>query len=173
MFLRPSLAEVAQRSLLLVDDVNVVPLECPLPRSRLVFTPNLAHVIQPRPQWVLASRALLGAFSCNRTQTVTSPFEACLAVHIDSLLTDPVENPNNKPNPNPHNLSQTDAPPFVEGGYQYTDLALQWGAQYGIGVWLDFHAANGSQNGCAQGACPTNGSRQPCAVIKLVRNVHG
>ena len=43
---------------------------------------------------------------------------------------------------------QTDVPPFVEGGYQYTDLALQWGAQYGIGVWLDFHAANGSQNGC-------------------------
>ena len=43
--------------------------------------------------------------------------------------------------------TQTDMPPFVEGGYQYTDLAIQWGEQYGIGVWLDFHAANGSQNG--------------------------
>ena len=42
----------------------------------------------------------------------------------------------------------------MEGAYQYTDLALQWGAQYGIGVWLDFHAANGSQNGCAQGRKP-------------------
>ena len=50
----------------------------------------------------------------------------------------------------PCNDPQTDVPPFVEGGYQYTDLALQWGAQYGIGVWLDFHAANGSQNGCAR-----------------------
>ena len=48
-----------------------------------------------------------------------------------------------------HALPQTSMPPFVEGAYQYTDLAIQWGEQYGIGVWLDFHAANGSQNGCA------------------------
>jgi hypothetical protein len=38
-------------------------------------------------------------------------------------------------------------PPFVEGAYQYADLVMQWGAKYGIGVWLGVHAVNGSQNG--------------------------
>jgi len=56
---------------------------------------------------------------------------------------------------------QTDVPPFVEGGFQYTDLALQWGAQYGVGVWLDFHAANGSQNGYGP-QC-----RRPCVRVRV------
>lgn len=42
---------------------------------------------------------------------------------------------------------QTDCYPFVEGAYQYVDLAMQWAAKYGIGVWLGVHAVNGSQNG--------------------------
>jgi len=42
---------------------------------------------------------------------------------------------------------QTDAYPFVEGAYQYVDLAMQWAAKYGIAVWLGVHAVNGSQNG--------------------------
>ena len=37
--------------------------------------------------------------------------------------------------------------PFVEGAYQYADLAMQWAAKYGMGVWLGVHAVNGSQNG--------------------------
>ena len=43
--------------------------------------------------------------------------------------------------------AQTDMYPFVEGAYQYADLAMQWAAKYGIGVWLGVHAVNGSQNG--------------------------
>jgi len=43
--------------------------------------------------------------------------------------------------------TQTDAYPFVEGAYQYVDLAMQWAAKYGIAVWLGVHAVNGSQNG--------------------------
>ena len=39
------------------------------------------------------------------------------------------------------------AAPFVEGGLQYVDKAMQWGAAHGIGVLLDMHAAPGSQNG--------------------------
>ena len=38
-------------------------------------------------------------------------------------------------------------PPFVEGAYQYVDLAMQWAAKYGLGVNLAVHAVNGSQNG--------------------------
>ena len=37
--------------------------------------------------------------------------------------------------------------PFLEGGLTYVDAAFQWGAEYGIGVLIDFHATNGSQNG--------------------------
>ena len=35
----------------------------------------------------------------------------------------------------------------MEGASQYVDLAMQWAAKYGIGVWLGVHAVNGSQNG--------------------------
>ena len=42
---------------------------------------------------------------------------------------------------------QSTADGFVEGGLQHVDLAFQWGLKYGIGVSLDLHAANGSQNG--------------------------
>jgi len=43
--------------------------------------------------------------------------------------------------------AQADAYPFVENAYQYADLAMQWAAKYGMGVWLGVHAVNGSQNG--------------------------
>ena len=43
--------------------------------------------------------------------------------------------------------TQDTADGFVEGGLKYVDLAFQWGLKYGIGVSLDLHAANGSQNG--------------------------
>ena len=43
--------------------------------------------------------------------------------------------------------AQAEAAPFVEGAYKYVDQALQWGQQFGIGVLIDLHAANGSQNG--------------------------
>ena len=39
------------------------------------------------------------------------------------------------------------AAPFVEGGLQYVDKAMEWGAAHGIGVLIDMHAAPGSQNG--------------------------
>jgi aryl-phospho-beta-D-glucosidase BglC (GH1 family) len=35
----------------------------------------------------------------------------------------------------------------VERAYTYVDTALKWGQQYGIGVLIELHAANGSQNG--------------------------
>ncbi len=37
--------------------------------------------------------------------------------------------------------------PFVEGSYQNLNDAFDWAEKYGIGVWLDYHAHNGSQNG--------------------------
>ena len=39
------------------------------------------------------------------------------------------------------------AAPFVEGGLQYVDKAIEWGAAHGIGILIDMHAAPGSQNG--------------------------
>ncbi len=60
--------------------------------------------------------------------------------------------------------AQTDVPPFVEGAYKYTDLAIQWGEQYGIGVWLDYHAANGSQNGCPRLHVPQNFCLYPACL---------
>ena len=39
------------------------------------------------------------------------------------------------------------AAPFVEGGVQYVDKAMEWGAAHGIGILIDMHAAPGSQNG--------------------------
>ena len=51
-------------------------------------------------------------------------------------------------------VSQAAAYPFVEGGLAYVDLAMQWGAKYGIGVLIDLHAAPGSQNGQTNSAPP-------------------
>ena len=45
--------------------------------------------------------------------------------------------------------TQDAASPFLEGASAYIDLAMTWGATYGIGVLLDLQAAPGSQNGCA------------------------
>ena len=51
-----------------------------------------------------------------------------------------------------HNMlcggAQDAASPFVEGASAYIDLAMTWGAKYGIGVLLDLQSAPGSQNGC-------------------------
>ncbi len=43
--------------------------------------------------------------------------------------------------------TQSEAYPFVEGGFKFVEQALEWGEEYGIGVLIDFHAAPGSQNG--------------------------
>jgi len=45
----------------------------------------------------------------------------------------------------------SDAPPFVPGASTYLDAVFKWGAQYGIGVLVDMHAAPSSQNGCVRG----------------------
>ena len=42
---------------------------------------------------------------------------------------------------------QATADGFVEGGLAYVDLAFKWGLKYGIGIIMELHAANGSQNG--------------------------
>ena len=47
----------------------------------------------------------------------------------------------------PSGSMQDDADGFVEGGSASLDNAMSWGALYGIGVLLDLHAPNGSQNG--------------------------
>ena len=39
--------------------------------------------------------------------------------------------------------------PFVEGSYQNLNDAFDWAEKYGIAIWLDYHAHNGSQNGYA------------------------
>ncbi len=43
----------------------------------------------------------------------------------------------------------------MDGASAYIDLAMTWGATYGIGVLLDLQAAPGSQNGCALMLCVT------------------
>lgn len=44
-----------------------------------------------------------------------------------------------------------DPHPFVEGGIDFLDRALDWAAEFGIGVLLDLHAAPGCQNGFDNG----------------------
>ncbi len=49
--------------------------------------------------------------------------------------------------------------PFVEGAYLTLNNAFNWGEKHGVGIWLDFHAHNGSQNGCgAFTGCQTGAS---------------
>ena len=42
---------------------------------------------------------------------------------------------------------QADMFPFVEGAYLSLNNAFDWGEKHGVGIWVDFHAHNGSQNG--------------------------
>jgi len=44
-----------------------------------------------------------------------------------------------------------DPHPFVEGGLDVLDRALEWAAEFGLGVVLDLHAAPGCQNGFDNG----------------------
>ena len=37
--------------------------------------------------------------------------------------------------------------PFVEGAYLSLNNAFNWAEKHGVGIWIDFHAHNGSQNG--------------------------
>jgi len=55
--------------------------------------------------------------------------------------------------------AQDAAAPFVEGGAAYLDAAMAWGQRYGIGVLLELHAANGSQNGYDHSAPAKSGAR--------------
>ena len=57
---------------------------------------------------------------------------------------------------------QSEAAPFVEGGAACLDNAMAWGEQYGIGVLLDLHAANGSQNGFDHSAPVSSSSSAKC-----------
>ncbi|PRP87384.1 putative LRR receptor-like serine/threonine-protein kinase [Planoprotostelium fungivorum] len=43
---------------------------------------------------------------------------------------------------------------YAPGALKYIDLAFQWGAQYGISILLDLHAAPGSQNAQPHSAPP-------------------
>jgi len=52
----------------------------------------------------------------------------------------------------------------VEGGFGYVDKAMAWGAQYGLGVWLDLHAVAGSQNGFDSSA-PMIAAVRLCATL--------
>ena len=54
--------------------------------------------------------------------------------------------------------------PFVEGSYQNLNNAFDWAEKYGIGIWLDYHAHNGSQNGYA--------SWRPISELTLERTLH-
>ena len=55
----------------------------------------------------------------------------------------------------------------MEGGFGYVDKAMAWGAQYGLGVWLDLHAVAGSQNGFDSSA-PHVAAVRPCATLTLM-----
>ncbi len=77
--------------------------------------------------------------------------------------------------------SASDAPPFVPGASTYLDTVFEWGAQYGIGVLVDMHAAPSSQNGCVLGSSPLRRGGQaahragtvqacrPCCVSQCVK----
>ncbi len=52
----------------------------------------------------------------------------------------------------------------MEGGFGYVDKAMAWGAQYGLGVWLDLHAVAGSQNGFDSSA-PMIAAVRLCATL--------
>ncbi len=47
----------------------------------------------------------------------------------------------------------------MEGGAACLDDAMTWGEQYGIGILLELHAANGSQNGYDHSAPVKSGAR--------------
>ena len=49
----------------------------------------------------------------------------------------------------------------MEKAYVTLNKAFDWGEKYGVGILLDFHAHNGSQNGYGTGCsfCFVNGPR--------------
>ena len=70
--------------------------------------------------------------------------------------------------------AQDTADGFVEGGAAYLDAAMAWGEQYGIGILLELHAANGSQNGYDHSAPVKSGARclGSCRAAWLFPRIH-
>ncbi|OWB63271.1 hydrolase activity, acting on glycosyl bonds protein [[Candida] boidinii] len=44
-------------------------------------------------------------------------------------------------------FAQLDDDPYVSGGEEYLDKAIEWARNYNLTVWIDLHGAPGSQNG--------------------------